>query len=234
VVVIGGRAFSLTPVVDDANALLHAWLPGEEAGTAIARVLWGRVNPAGRLPVSLARSGGQVPVYYNHKSGGGRSMMLGEYTDLPTTPLFGFGHGLSYSGFVYEDFDCPDTVTVHGTIPVAVKVSNASKRDGDEVVQLYVRDEIADVARPVLQLAGFKRLEIPAGEARVVRFQLDLTQLAYFDGDMKFVVDPGAIQVMVGASSSDIRERATVMVQGERRQLQQQQVVATQVQVAEG
>ena len=140
---------------------------------------------------------------------------------------------MSYSEFLYEEFSAPDTVAIHGTIGISVKVTNVSDRAGDEVVQLYLRDKVADVARPVQQLAGFKRFEIPARQARVIRFQIDLTQLAYFDQEMKFVVDAGEIEVMVGASCADIRARATVMLQGERRQLQQQQIVATQVQVTE-
>jgi beta-glucosidase len=230
-VVIGGRAFALESEVGLSNAALMAWLPGEEGGTALARVLFGEMSPAGRLPVSLPRSSGQVPVYYNYRAGGGRSMVLGDYTDLSTRPLFPFGHGLSYTAFEYEELLCPDTVDVHATMNLWVTVHNSGERDSDEVVQVYVNDKVADVARPVRQLVGFKRLGVPAGERRQLKFLLDATQLGYYDRQMRFVVDPGEVEVMVGASARDIRLRKTVMLQGERRPLLQQQVVATQVEV---
>ncbi len=230
-VVLGGRAFALTEAVEHCDALVMAWLPGEEGGSALARVLFGEVNPAGRLPVSLPRSVGQVPVYYNHRSGGGRSMALGDYIDQSTRPLYPFGHGLSYSSFVYTELTCPDTADVHSAIDLWVTVVNDSDRHGEEVVQLYVRDKVADVARPVQQLAGFKRVALAAGVSCSVRFHMDASLLAYYDRKMRFVVDPGEIELMVGASSRDIRLRATVVLQGEQRPLQQQQVLATQVEV---
>lgn len=232
-VVIGGRAFALESEVTACNAALMAWLPGEEGGSALARVLLGEVSPAGRLPVSLPRSAGQVPVYYNHRAGGGRSMVLGDYTDLSSRPLFPFGHGLSYAAFDYEELSCPDTVDVHATINLWVTVRNTGERDGNEVVQVYVQDKVADVARPVRQLVGFKRLTIPAGDRRRLKFLLDSSQFAYYDRQMRLVVDPGEVEVMVGSSSREIHLRRTVVLQGERRPLQQQQVVATQVEVVD-
>ncbi|MCZ6617180.1 MAG: glycoside hydrolase family 3 C-terminal domain-containing protein [Gammaproteobacteria bacterium] len=229
VVVIGGRGFDLSGVVETVGAVILAWLPGEEGGSAIANVLAGEVSPSGRLPVSLPRGVGQLPVYYNHKSGGGRSAPLGNYTDLSTKPLFPFGHGLSYASFTYENLRCPDTVDTHSVINVGVTIINDSDCAADEVVQLYVHDKIADVARPVQQLAGFARLSLQPQERRDIQFQVDISQLAYFNRAMEFVVDPGEVDVMLGASSKDIRCRKTVMVQGERRQLQQRQIVATQV-----
>ena len=232
-VVIGGRAFALDEEVAACNAVLLAWLPGEEGGPALARTLFGDANPAGRLPVSLARAAGQVPSYYNHRAGGGRSMALGDYSDLSARPLFPFGHGLSYSTFEYDGLECPDTMDVHATLSVWLVVRNESDRDGDEVVQVYLHDRVADVARPVRRLAGFKRLTVPAGSARRVKFVIDASQLGYFDRAMNFVVDPGEVDVLVGASSRDIRLRKTVTLQGDRRPLQQKQVVATQVEVRE-
>ncbi|MEQ8859915.1 MAG: glycoside hydrolase family 3 N-terminal domain-containing protein [Pseudomonadales bacterium] len=232
-VVIGGRAFALEGEVSASNAALMAWLPGEEGGTALARVLFGEVSPAGRLPISLLRSAGQIPGYYNHRAGGGRSMPLGDYSDLSARPLFSFGHGLSYAAFEYEELSCPDTVEVRATINLRVTVHNVSERDADEVVQVYVNDRVADVARPVRQLVGFKRVHIPAGARRQLRFLLDASQLAYFDRGMRFGVDPGEVEVMIGSSSRDIHLRKSVVLQGERRPLQQQQIVATQVEVTE-
>jgi beta-glucosidase len=228
-VVIGGRAFALEDEIKACGAAVMAWLPGEEGAMALARVLFGDVNPAGRLPVSLPRAVGQVPTYYNHRAGGGRSMALGDYTDLPSRPLFAFGHGLSYATFEYEDLSCPDTVDVHSAINLWVTVRNTSELDGDEVVQVYLNDKVADVARPVRQLAGFKRLTLKAGAQQRLKFQIDVTQLCYYDRSMRLVVDPGEVEVMVGSSSRDIHLRKTLVLQGDRRPLQRQQIVATQV-----
>lgn len=230
-VVVGGRAFALEAEVAQSRAVVWAWLPGEEGAEALARVLSGEANPAGRLPVSLARTVGQVPVYYNHRAGGGRSMVLGDYTDGSSRPLFPFGHGLSYTQFEYEELSCPDTVELHAGINLWVTVRNVGDRAGDEVVQVYLRDKVADAARPVQQLAGFKRVTIPAGQARRLKFLLDATQLGYYDRGMRFGVDPGEVEVLVGSSSRSIHLRKTVVLKGERRPLQQKQVVATQVEV---
>ena len=233
VVVIGGRAFALNRVVESANAVLLAWLPGEEGGSAIAQSLFGEINPAGRLPISLPRSAGQLPVHYNHRAGGGRSTPLGDYIDESTKPLFAFGHGLSYSTFEYGDLQCPDTVDTHGAMTVSLSITNTSTVDGEEVIQLYAHDKVADVARPLRQLVGFERLLLPAGERCCVEFYLDISQLAYYNADMEYVVDPGQIELLIGASSSDIRLRTTLMVHGEKRLLKHQQRVATQAQVVE-
>lgn len=232
-VVIGGRAFALETEAAACGAVLMAWIPGEEGGAALARVLFGDADPGGRLPVSLARAAGQVPTYYNHRAGGGRSMALGDYSDLSSRPLYAFGHGLSYATVEYDELDCPDTVDVHANLNLWVTVRNTAALAGDEVVQIYLHDKVADVARPVRQLAGFKRLHLPPGATRKLKFLLDLSQLGYYDRSMRFVVDPGEVEILVGASSRDIRLRKTVTLQGERRPLQQKQVVATQVEVRE-
>ena len=205
-----------------------AWLPGEEGGNAIADVLFGDANPSGRLPLSLARTAGQVPVYYNHRSGGGRSAPYGDYVDLNASPLYPFGHGLSYSRFEYADVTCPNTVDTHGVVDVLVPVTNVSDVAGEEVVQLYIRDKVADVARPVKQLAGFQRVFLLPGQEKTVLFQLDVSQLAYYNREMDYVVDAGQVEIMVGASSADVRGSRTLMVQGKTRFLKQQQRLATQ------
>jgi beta-glucosidase len=232
-VVIGGRAFALEAEAVLSAAVVMAWLPGEEGGRALARVLFGEVNPAGRLPVSLPRSVGQVPAYHNHRSGGGRSSPLGDYIDQATRPLYPFGHGLSYSEFEYVDLECPAAADVHASINLWVTVRNRSDRDGEEVVQVYLRDRVADVARPERKLVGFQRLPIPAGAVRRLKFVVDTSQLGYYDRRLRFVIDPGEVEVQVGASSRDIRLRGTVVLQGERRPLTQKQLVATQVEVRE-
>jgi beta-glucosidase len=233
VVVIGGRAYSLEAEAARAGALMMAWLPGEEAGAALADLLIGRANPSGRLPVSLAANAGQLPVHYGHRSGGGASAIYGDYTDASSRALFCFGHGLSYSSFEYGELECPDTVDTHSAADVKLVVSNSSDLDGEEVVQLYVRDTVADVARPVRQLVGFQRIALAAGERKRITFRFDVTQLAYFNGQLEYVVDPGQVELMAGASSADIRSRRTLMVSGEKRVLKQQQRLATQAQVSE-
>ncbi len=232
VVLMNGRVFALAEIAERVAAIVEAWLPGEEGGGAIADVLFGRTNPAGRLPISLPRSVGQVPIYYNHKSGGGRSQMLGDYSDLPTTPLFPFGHGLSYTRFEYGALEVkPLAVSPEATVSIALDLSNTGERAGDEVVQLYLRDPVASVTRPVKQLAGFLRLHLQPGETRRLRFRLDLSQLSFYDTDMRLVVEPGEVRVMVGASSADVRAEASFTIEGKLRELRPADLVATQVEL---
>jgi beta-glucosidase len=232
VVLINGRVFALPWIAEYVPAVVEAWLPGEEGGHALADVLFGAVNPAGRLPISMPRAVGQVPLHYNHKSGGGRSQMLGDYSDLATTPLYPFGYGLSYTRFSYADLTVtPTDPTATTSLRVELVVTNAGSRAGDEVVQLYVRDLIASVTRPVKQLAGFARLHIQPGETRRVAFTLDPSQLAFFDAAMRFVIEPGAFRIMVGASSDDIRLETTISLAGEVRELHTADLIATRVEV---
>ena len=232
VVLINGRIFALPWIAEYVPAVVEAWLPGEEGGAALADVLFGAVNPAGRLPVSMPRAVGQLPIYHNHKSGGGRSQMLGDYSDLATTPLYPFGHGLSYTRFSYANLEiAPPHPTPAMPLRVAVDVTNSGTRAGDEVVQLYVRDVVGSVTRPVKQLAGFVRVPLPPGATRRIRFTLDPSQLAFFDAAMRFVVEPGAFRIMIGASSDDIRAETTITVGGAVRELSTADLVATQVEI---
>ncbi len=232
VVLINGRPFALRWIAEHVPAIVEAWLPGQEGGHAVADVLFGNSNPAGRLPVSLPRSVGQVPVYYNHKSGGGRSQMLGDYVDSPTTPLYPFGHGLSYTQFEYDNLLIEtEAPSANDVVRVAVDVTNVGALAGDEVVQLYINDVVASCTRPVKQLAGFKRVPLVPGETRRLTFHLDLTQLAFFDQAMRFVVEPGSVRVMVGASSGDIRAEGEFQIEGDRRELSTADIVPTRVEV---
>ncbi len=220
VVLIDGRPLALPWIAEHVRAVLVAWLPGEEGGNALADVLFGRSNPAGRLPITVPRSVGQLPVYYNHKSGGGRSQMLGDYVDLAVRPLFPFGHGLSYTRFAYGPLEVvPAVCAPADMVRIALDVSNVGARDGDEVVQLYVRDVVASVTRPVKQLAGFARIHLRAGETQRVCFELDPRQLAFYDQDLRLVLEAGEVRVMVGASSDDIRQQASFRIEGTARDL---------------
>ncbi|MEO8604864.1 MAG: glycoside hydrolase family 3 N-terminal domain-containing protein [bacterium] len=232
VVLINGRVFALPWIAAHVPAVVEAWLPGEEGGSALADVLFGAVNPSGRLPISMPRTVGQVPVYYNHKSGGGRSQMLGDYSDGPTTPLYGFGHGLSYTRFEYADLAVtPADAAAEAPRHIACTIANAGTRAGEEVVQLYVRDAVASVTRPVKQLVGFARVSLAPGEARRVTFTLDASQLAFFDAGMRFVVEPGEFHVMVGTSSTDIRLTGRFTVSGATRELATADLRATGVRI---
>jgi beta-glucosidase len=230
VVLVDGRPLALTDVVPHTGALLLAWLPGEEGGNAVADVLFGHASPGGRLPVSLPRSVGQVPLYYNHKPSGARSQFHGDYRDVPCSPLFPFGHGLSYGRFTYRNLQfssrAPDAADV---LEVSAEVANVGERAGDEVVQLYVRDLVARVTRPVLELKGFVRVSLGAGDSRRVTFRLDLRQLAYHDVDMRLVVEPGEVEISVGGSSADLPLRETLRTSGTLRPIDAATVRATEV-----
>lgn len=228
VTVIGGRVFALPWIAANVPAVVLAWLPGEEGGNAIADVLLGHVNPGGRLPVTLPRSVGQIPVHGTHRSGGGRSQFWNDYTDGPASPLFPFGHGLSYTSFAYDQLELVAGSTTTSTT-VSVTVTNTGARAGDEVVQLYVTDEVASVARPSRALVGFARIALAARESAAVTFTLHPSRLAFYDPTMRFSCEPGAFTFAVGASRTDIRARATAELAGEVAEYRQREIVATTV-----
>lgn len=215
-VLVTGRPYDLSWADAHLPAVIEAWFPAQEGGNAIADVLFGDVSPSGRLPISFPRSVGQLPVFYNHKPSGGRSHWQGQYIDSPSTPLYAFGHGLSYTRFSYSDLRLSETeVSPTGSVTVSVRVTNTGDRAGEEVVQLYVSDPIASVTRPVKQLKGFARAALQPGETKTVRFDLDVRHLAFYNADMQFVVEPGEIGVLIGASSEDIRAQASFTIVGE-------------------
>ncbi len=231
VVVLSGRIHTLAFVAGQANALLLLFPPGEEGGSALADVLTGAVSPSGRLPVTLPRSVGQIPLYARHRAGGDRVMFFGDYIDSPATPLYPFGHGLSYTGFAYEEFKVQGSTT-RAPMEVSVVIRNTGARRGEEVVQLYVQDQTASCARPDRMLTGFARVTLDPGQARSIRFSVHPSRLAFYDPQMRFVVEPGAFRFMIGASSADIRAQAVVELGGEVVEYRQCKVVATQVQFA--
>lgn len=198
VVVVSGRVHALPWIAEHAAALLYAWVPGEQGGAAIADVLFGIASPSGRLPISLPRSAGHVPVHHDHRAGGGRSQIFGDYLDAPAWPLFFFGHGLTYTTFEYDQLRVIGDTPTDAPFVVEVDVRNTGDREGTEVVQLYLRDEVARVARPDRGLAGFTRMTLAPGEAGTARFSVDPTQLAYYDEQMRLVIEPGDVRVMVG------------------------------------
>jgi beta-glucosidase len=175
---------------------------GEQGGNAIADVLFGDYNPGGKLPVTVPRHSGQLPSYYNHsKTKAGKN-----YVDMKGTPLYEFGFGLSYTTFEYSDLEItPDEIGPGGEIGVSLKIKNTGKCRGDEVVQLYLNDMLSSVTTPVKELKGFSRVSLEPGEIKKVDFDLLPEDLALLGTDLKFTVEPGIFEVMVGSSSYDIK-----------------------------
>ncbi|WP_373266859.1 glycoside hydrolase family 3 N-terminal domain-containing protein [Hungatella hathewayi] len=217
-VLIGGRVFGIQDVIDRADAVLEAWAPGEEGGHAAADIIFGDYNPAGRLPVSMPRHVGQVPIYYNHKIGGGKSTPHGAYTDMACSPLYPFGHGLSYTEFTYKNLRISPEVLdeTHREVQIEYSVTNSGAVAGDEVAQLYLQDSFGSLSRPVKQLYGFARIHLDSGETKKLKFTVHLHQLAFHDRDMNYVVEPGEFLVMAGTSSEDIRLKGSFYYRGNR------------------
>jgi len=218
VVLITGRPYALSALAESANAILEAWLPGEEGGRAIAEVLFGDVNPGGKLPITFPRSVGQVPIFYNAKPAGTRSHWYEDYVSEKVTPLYPFGHGLSYTVFEYRDLQIgPKKVGSGEQVDISLAVENVGQRAGEEVVQLYIHDALACIPRPVKELKGYQRLKLEAGESKRITFHLPVDLLAFYDLDSKLVVEAGQIEVMVGSSSQDIRLRGAFEIVGASR-----------------
>jgi len=204
-VLIKGRPLLLNWPSENVPAILDAWYPGQEGGNAIADVLFGDFNPAGRLPVSVPKSLGQIPVYYNYWFPNRR-----DYVEVDAKPLYPFGFGLSYSAFEYSDLKLNTSGKGKNTkIEISLKISNVSKVDGDEVVQLYIRDMVSSVLSPVKQLRAFKRISIESGETKTVKFELLPKELSLFNAEMEQVVEAGEFKLKIGASSEDIRLEKT-------------------------
>ncbi len=235
VVLISGRILALSDIVDLPGAILHAWIPGQQGGRGVADVLFGDVNPAGRLPVTMPRAPGQLPLYYNHKPSGAFSQFHGDYADLPASPLFCFGHGLSYTTFEYGDLRISASeVEAGGFLDISCVVKNVGGRSGDEVVQLYVRQPFASVTRPVKELKGFVRTGLEPGQQRRIEFALDIRHFAFYDADMRFVLEPGAVEIMVGASCRDIRLRGEARIKGDRTEVRRADLRPASVRLDKG
>ena len=229
-VVVSGRVHTLAEVEAHAASTFVAWVPGVEGGTALAEVLLGTVAPSGRLPISLPRSVGQVPVHHAPRAGGGRSQFWGDYTDSPSAPLHPFGFGLTTTTFAYEDLLVAQGTTEEPT-SLTVTVTNTGDRTGTEVVQCYVCDEVASVARPERQLIGFTRVELAPGASATVTFTVHPSRLAFFDEDLRFVCEPGAFRAELGGCAGRPEVVATVDLDGDVREYHQREVVATRLQV---
>ena len=206
-VLMNGRPLILEWAVEHVPAIVEAWFLGVESGNATADVLFGDVDPSGRLPVTFPRALGQIPLYYNHRNTGrppAAEKYTSKYIDVPVTPRYPFGYGLSYTTFAYRDLKLGAArIGPRDTLTVSVTVTNTGTREGTEVVQLYVRDEVASVARPVRELKGFRRVTLKPGEARTVELRLAARDLAFYGLDMRPVVEPGTFRVFVGSNSAE-------------------------------
>jgi beta-glucosidase len=213
-VLFNGRPLTLANVDASSPAILEAWFPGIEAGNATADVLFGKVNPGGKLPVSFPRSLGQIPIYYNHEPTGRpcdiTSKYNSRYRDLNSCdPLYPFGFGLSYTTFSVSNLSLSTNhVSRNGRVTATVDVTNTGSRKGDDVVQLYIHDPVASISQPVRRLRGFQRVTLDPGQKQTVSFTLDKSDFGFYDNRGAFVVEPGEIDVYAGDSSTASLEQS--------------------------
>lgn len=202
VVLLSGRPLSVSWIKENIPAIMLAWHPGVQGGNAVADCLFGDYNPSGRLTVGVPRTVGQVPIYYNHKNTGrpaSEAAYTSKYIDIPNTPLFAFGYGLSYTTFKHSNLKVsPSKISAGQSVTVTADIKNTGSRAGEEVVQLYIRDLVASATRPVRELKGFEKVQLQPGQTKTVSFTLGKEQLAFYDVNMKWVVEPGQFKVWIG------------------------------------
>ncbi len=214
VVLFNGRPLTINWLNDNIPAILEAWFPGTKAGTAITEVLFGDYNPSGKLPMTFPKSVGQIPVHYNMKNTGrpydGFTNTTSRYTDSPNEPLFCFGHGLSYTSFEYSEITLDKSVmNDNEAINCSVKVKNTGKYEGEEIVQLYIRDKVASITRPVKELKGFQKINLQPGASTTVSFKIDKSLLSFYNSDLQYDTEAGEFEIMVG-TSSDLVKSASI------------------------
>lgn len=211
ILINAGRPLVFNWTADNMPTILYTWWLGTEAGNAIADVLFGDYNPSGKLPMTFPRNEGQIPIYYNYFNTGRPSinedkMYKSSYIDLPNTPQFSFGHGLSYTTFGYSDLKLSKTkMKSSETIEISLKLTNTGKITGEEVVQLYLHDRYASVVRPVKELKDFQKVKLEAGESKTITFVIDKEKLSFYNSDLQWTAESGEFGLMIGSSSSDIR-----------------------------
>jgi beta-glucosidase len=199
VLLFNGRPLSINNVAAKVPVILECWYLGQECGRAVADVLFGDVNPGGKLPISIPRSVGHLPVFYNHKPSARRGYLWDD-----VSPLFPFGFGLSYTTFKLQNLRLAEKrITRKGSTRVLVDVTNTGKRAGSEVVQMYIRDRVSSVTRPVKELKGFQKVWLEPGETTTVSMKITPASLAFYDVNMKYGVEPGEFEILVGTSSCD-------------------------------
>ncbi len=216
VLINAGRPLVFNQTADTAPAILYTWWLGTEAGNAIADVLFGDYNPSGKLPMTFPREEGQLPIYYNHFNTGRPAPnetafnYVSAYTDLKNSPKFAFGHGLSYTTFDYKDLKLSKTrINNSDTIEVSFSLTNSGKYAGHEVVQLYLRDKVGSVVRPIIELKDFQKIHLNIGETKTINFTIDQDKLSFYNQQLELGTEPGDFDLMIGSSSADIRLRTT-------------------------
>lgn len=209
VLMMCGRPVIFNEVRREAPAILCTWWLGSEAGNAICNVLWGDYNPSGKLPMTFPQHNGQIPLFYQYKSTGRPTALGGwcsKYKDIPTEPAYPFGYGLSYSTFTYSNIKLLPGNGKDIHVRVAVTVTNTGKYTGEEVVQLYIRDEVASITRPIKELKGFEKIKLEAGASKTVTFDIKNQQLGFYDNEMEFIVEKGDFTFMIGGNSEELKE----------------------------
>ena len=212
-VLFTGRPLTLTWENEHVNAILNTWFAGTEAGNAIADVLFGNYNPSGKITISFPRNVGQIPIYYNHKVTG-RPYQEGDYPkfksnylDAPNDPLYPFGYGLSYTSFSYGDIKLNSpTIKKNQILMASITVTNSGKYDGEETVQLYIRDMVGSITRPVKELKGFQKVILRAGESKTISFGITIDDLKFFNKDLQWIAEPGDFKLFIGTNSRDVKE----------------------------
>lgn len=230
-ILINGRPVSLGWIADAVPAIVEAWFPSEEGANAIADVLFGDVNPGGKLPISFPRTVGQVPIYYGHKPSGGRSNWKIDYVETSVKPQYPFGYGLSYTSFEFNNLHIgSETASVGEEVTIQIEVTNTGDRAGDEVVQLYIHQYVPLLSRPVKELKGFHRLTLEPGQTKTVTFQLAVNQLGFYDIDHNYIVQPGKVEIMVGNSSENTPCSSSFEISGEVTDISETKVFFSTVQ----
>ncbi len=231
-VLVTGRPYAINELAEKANAILEAWLPGEEGAAAIVETILGLNNPGGKLAMTFPRHVGQTPIFYNQKPSGGKSNWYTHYINIESSPLFPFGHGLSYTTFKYSQFSISRLrARVGETLDINVKITNTGKLAGDEVAQLYIQDEYGSVPRPIKELKGYTRLTLHPGETKTITFHLPINLLAFYDQELNHIVESGKYKLMIGSSSNDIRCEGEFIVVGDKKSLIKEQVYICPVQI---
>jgi beta-glucosidase len=209
VVLVGGSAITMSKWIDKVDGILDAWYPGERGGDAVASVLFGDYNPAGRLPITFPVHEAQLPLVYNHKPTGRGD----DYNNLSGEPLFPFGFGLSYTAFEYGNIKLDKgTISTNESASVSITIKNLGEREGEEVVQLYIKDVLSTMARPIQELKAFTRIHLGAREQKEVVFAITPEMLSMLNEKMVRVVEPGVFKIMIGSSSKDVKQITTVTV----------------------
>ena len=216
-VLINGRPLTISWLNENVDGIIEAWYLGDQAGNAITDVILGDYNPSGKLTMTFPRSVGQIPIYYDYKNTGRPFVADDKYTskylDLPNTPLYPFGFGLSYSSFKYSNLQIlPSSTTVGDTLLASVEVKNTGDIGGDEIVEMYIRDEVASVTRPLKELKGFQRIKLKPNETKKVFFTITPDMLSFFGLDMKKIIEPGKFDVMIGGSSDKVISKSFELI----------------------